>query len=320
MAFEAYYQNRSMMANHHLGKKMSEMTSLPLEAKAIGRRLMTPLQLDWKKLATLDRTEQSHEIAKYLTREAVKQEGIAGASNPAVTYYDLVEKLPTELIVDPEDVIINFPGSDVWRQVKPNARRIVAPWNSGERQYYQIEAPLLYEFFARTKKPIKALVGFSRMMKPWKRGITHTWPFVAWNILSRDPSTAMLLGSGKDTYLPWLTTGKAIINRITKRQPAAQSQTELLAKALDSTSQKAHQSVVQKFLCVLGEGIVIPHWRTQNNVERLMEVPGIVMSAALKPVDILNYVTLARSTSEFTEGLTREGAFISAKERGLSDE
>ncbi|MFW6032294.1 MAG: LPD38 domain-containing protein, partial [Phycisphaeraceae bacterium] len=313
MAFESYYQNRAMLAIHEMGEQLSNMTQLPLEARAIGRRLMTPLELDWQKLAQMEEAEQQRTIASYLNTKAAQEMGL-----------DSAEKLPPEATIDPEDVVISFPGEEIWRQVKPRAIRIVAPWNRGERQYFQIEDPLLYEFFARTRKPIPTLVAFAHMMnrvvKPWKRGITQTWPFAAWNVLSRDPSTAMLLGEGAESWLPLGHMARGLVNRLTGREAAAFSQSELLSKALDATASKAHQGRVEKLLRVLGEGIVVEGWSKMSPGQRLLEIPGQAMSTLLKPVDLLNFMLGSRAAAEFSEKLSREGAFIAAKRRGLSDE
>lgn len=312
MSYEAYYHSRVMWAVHEMGQRLSEMKSVPLEARAIGRRIMVPLQLDWKKVATLEVTEQQQVIAQYLNEQLAKQKNIK------------LEDVPQHELVEPDDVVIALPGADIWRQVKPKAIRIVAPWHNGERKYFQIEDPLLFEFFARTRKPIAALVALGNMMakvvRPWKRGITHTWPFALWNVTSRDPSTAMLLGQDKTSWLPMGYMLRAVLNRLTGKVPAAISQSELLSKALDATNTKAHQTAVEKFARVLTEGIAVEGWSRMTWGQRLLEVPGQAVSTIMKPIDILNYLTLARSFAEYSEALSREGAFIAAKERGLSDE
>jgi N12 class adenine-specific DNA methylase len=314
MAYESYYANRTLLAVHRVGRQMAEMKQLPLEARLIAGRLMTPLQLDWKKMTTLNEAEQAQAVADYLNQETARQKQVG------------VEQLDSADLVNPDDVVINFPGADVWRQVKPRAIRVVAPWVNGQRAYFQIEDPVLFEFFARTRKPIEALANFAKVMqrvvRPWKRGITHTWPFAIWNVFVRDPATAMILGDGSDK-VSWIPAGYiavALINRITGKTPLAISQSELLSKALDGTNSKAHQTHVQKFLNVLSEGVLLDDYGRMSPGQRMMELPGQTASAIAKPIDLVNYLTGARAFSEFTESLSREGAFIRAKQRGLSDE
>ena len=316
-AYEAYYQNALMWSIHRMGQQLNSERDLPLEARAVARQIMTPLKLDRQKVAQLDETEQQKEIAKYLDQQRAQELGLESA-----------DKLPDEEKTNPADILISFPGEEIWRSVKPHAVRVVAPWKNGQRHYFQVDDPILYRLLAGAPKPGEMAQGWIKfteamydMVKPWKRSLTQNYGFGIWQITSRDPQTAMLLGDPQDPA-SWVPAGyilRGLYNRVTGEEANAGMSTELLSNSLDSVMRKAHQSQVEKFLNVAGEGILVEGWGRMSNGERLIKVPGQTYAASMKHIDMMNYLSGGRAFAESTETLSREGAYVRAKKRGYSD-
>jgi hypothetical protein len=313
-ALEAFHTNRVILAVQQFVELAANQDEVPFEVKAELRRILAPLPLAWERVAELEPAEQRKVVADYLNERKAAQLG--------------VESLPADQRLEPDDVEINFPGDSIWRRTKPRGVQIVAPWRNGTREFYEVADPILFSYFSRDRIPmgpigkVAAYTGHMMrgMVQPWKRAITQTLGFAAWNIVSRDPSSAMLLGEGRLTLVPGGAALTGFWNRITGKYPQARVAGELLSKALDATNLKAHKGAVDRFLAVLGEGITIPGYRSMTAGERIQAAPGQAMSTLLKPVDLFHWMTGQRWLSEQAETLSREGAYVAARKAGQSDE
>ncbi|MCX7701336.1 MAG: hypothetical protein N2039_10700, partial [Gemmataceae bacterium] len=211
----------------------------------------------------------------------------------------------------------------------PNAVHAIAFWENGERQYYQIPDPLLFELFA-SREQLGKYVGFiaelgKNVVEPFRRAITQNLVFGFHNIASRDALQAMLQGEGLESLIPYFYVGTAIVNRLklaTGRGGVkwVVEEGELLARALHANSNDAHKTAFGRFLEMLGEGIADRHWSKMSPSQKVAAGFGTAMSLILKPIDVMNYVSLGRAFSALTEKLPREGAALRALARGEGEE
>lgn len=65
--------------------------------------------------------------------------------------------------------------------------------------------------------------------------------------------------------------------------------------------------------------MVLTDYRDMSLADKIASVPGQLMTAAMKPLDIINWITGGRAISRTTEELTREGAYVASKKRGETD-
>jgi len=223
-----------------------------------------------------------------------------------------------------ENVDIEFPGRALYRARKPKGVRIVAPFKNGKRVFYQVEDPILYDFFAQSQDGAKFINWASKILlplvRPWKRLLTQNIVFAFWNVAGRDVTNAMVLGDSPRSVIPGYYVAVGLINRLTGKTPDAIQQSELLSKALDTTTRVQHQSIVEDFKAVMAEDILMPGYRDMSVLDKMMALPGQVTSAVLKPVEMFLWMTGQRQFSQMTESLAREGAYIEAKRQGHSSE
>ncbi len=311
-AMEAYYQNRLMLAVHRAGLAMSRIKGLPLADAAKGLQVMLPLHLELKKVATLREDEQQKIIARYLNEQKARELGID------------VADLPPEDTVKAEDVEIATPGVPIYRRKRPNAVHVVAPFENGQRSYYQITDPLLFDLFSRSSNPAKAVAWLAHVgtttIAPWKRALTRNIVFSLRNFLARDPATALTRGEGAGSVIPGFYGAMGLINRLKGDPFDVAIESELLSKALDATTSKAHQSLRERFNAVLSEGIVVPGWSNMSLLDRAGELPGQMMSSLMKPIDVALWATGQTYLAQLSEELTREGAAVQARQKGASSE
>ena len=325
MAIEAYYTNRLMLSLRDFGRTLAEHKEAPYDVRSEAMRLLLPLKLDPQKLTTLGEAEQKRIIADYMNRKALEDLGIKTQpeDSPAKIAAMLAELLP-DSVVHVDDLEISLPGRPVWRMRKPNAIHLIAPFEKGRRAYYQVTDPLLFEMLSQGRKPGRYMSLVSRFLTgavaPWKRIITQNVPFALRNALARDPSTAAFMGEdGVKALVPYYYAAIGLVNRIQGRNLDAIQQSELLSKTLDRTTTEVHQGIVGSFMEMLKEGLAL-NYREMTPRDWVAEAPGVAMSAALKPMDVLNWLTGGRYLSRTGEELAREGAFIAAQRRGASTE
>lgn len=310
-ALEAYYQNRLILALHRAGLEMQKLKDLPLDVRAAGSQLMLPLHLEIQKVATLQPQEQQKVIADYLNAAKARELGLS------------VEELPDDQRVEPNQVEVSGPGMPLYRAKPPRAVHVVAPFEKGKRSYYQVTDPLLFELFSRSDNPARAVAWFSRLgsglLAPWKRLVTQNVVFSLRNV-PRDMQTAMQMGAGWRAYIPGFYAGVGLMNRLKGDPFKIANESELLSKALDATTNKAHQTMVEKFLNVLGEGVLLPDWSEMSLASKAAALPGQMVTGLLKPIELLLWATGQRALSAMTEKLPREGAAVSALRAGQSRE
>jgi hypothetical protein len=316
MALEAYYTNRLMGSMIEFGKKINTMKELPFEIRKNAARIMLPLRLDTKLVATMKDSEQAQIVADYLNKQLSEETGMS-----------FFELQVSGQAVEPDDVQITHPGRKLWRTSKPRAIHVISVFRNGKRRYYQVTDPLLFEMLARGNNPSKYFGWISKsmtaMIAPWRRALTQNIGFALANSLSRDPANAGFMGKdGWKSLIPYYYAGCGLINRLKGNNINADavSQSELLSKALDHTTQDAHQGIVGSFKEMLKEGIVLTDYQNLTLGDKAAALPGQMMSVLMKPIDIFNWTTGGRWLSQTGEELPREGAYISAIKRGQSPE
>jgi len=322
-ALEAYYTNRAILALRDFGKAVGAKDMLPFDVRADALRIMLPLKLETRKVAELAEEEQKKMLADAMNRQTAEQIGAD------------IKDLPPELRVRPDDIAMSFPGRPVWRARKPNAVNVVAPFEGGKRVYYQVTDSLLFDMLQMGNRPGQYLQWITELLRgiqaPWKRALTQNIPFAIVNALTRDVSTAAVLGeAGAKTLLPYFYAATGAVNRlkglpvvrkVTKQQdrrPIIES--ELLSRSLDATTQKGHQGFVRSFFEMLKEGVVLPGYMDLSLSDKAVKAPGVAMSAALKPLDVVNWLTGGRLLAQLGEKMPREGAYLSKLRQGFSEE
>lgn len=316
----AYYENALRVSMLKMTDAINKDSRLPYDVRKTMARLMLPLRMESKRIATMTPLEAQEVVADAMNRMAAEKEGIdvEGVSPKQLAALLEVQGLES---FRPEDIALSLPGKPIYRQAAPRAVHVVTTFRHGELAYHQVTDPLLFDLFSGTKhlKPYLSWVArfAGKPLLPWRRMLTQNIAFALRN-LPRDAITAMQLGEGVSSVIPGYVAGTALLNRLQGDPEGhrAQARSELLAKSLDHTNSDAHGTLWDSFRLMLGEGITDTGWSQLSSVDRGAEIPGIVMSALMKPIDVANWLTGGRWLSEQTESLPREGAFIAAKKRG----
>ena len=141
---DAYYQNRAMLAPYYAAKLVKDDPDMPQEVKWAAARVMVPLKLDRKKVAEKNDRELQELVAEYLSKEFFEQarEEMGEENAGDISDYQ----------IDPSDINISFPAKGIWRAAKPNAVNVVAAKKDGQTMYFQIEDPLIFDYFAKSKR------------------------------------------------------------------------------------------------------------------------------------------------------------------------
>jgi GGDEF domain-containing protein/predicted RNA methylase len=355
----AYYWNRALLAPVRLADRIAE-TDAPLMVQATAARVATRLhpELEAKmRVASVYPYEAERMVADWRNLTALK-----AATGEEKTLEELISMSEDEF-----EQIVGFPklsasDVDIWwrpgdifrrRSPKDTGVNVMVARENGERVFYQIEDPILFDMYTKSRNPGEFFKWFERVLvpvtAPWKRIVTGNIAFTMSNV-ARDVSTAMFFGTDPESLMPGLYALQGLIGRLSGRRVFA-SQAELLSRAVERVSSPIHARRVKRFQEafprrlqemtandwlralqalgrnrwdrlkeVAGEGIVLDRWADMSSFERLAAMPGIGMSALLKPVDLALWATGQRFVAEVTEVLSREGAFRQAKRRGRSDE
>lgn len=328
---DAYYTNRAMLAPYRLAQALREDPDAPPEVRFAASRFMTPLKLDQKKVAQMTDQEMQEVIADYLNQE-MYNEMIQNFKKEAVD-----EGLVFFEPIKPENINVAFPSKGIWRAVRPEAINVLAAKVNGETQYFQVEDPVLYNYFAQSEKPGAGVDMFfntilSKMTAPWKRILTQVLSFAIRNTLARDPLTATFFGlppeySGDVSktervkqMVPgyFLVTG--LIEMVTNREADPVLHGELLSRSMSRNMSPAQKARSTEFQKVLKEGVVISGYTELPGRQKLAEIPGIMMSALLKPLEMIFHYTGQTYMSQMGEESHRIGAYKAAKKAGMSDE
>jgi hypothetical protein len=310
-ALDAYYYNRLM---NGVARMLEEASTgdLPYQVKEVAKSVMTRIGRVRRPVAQLQPMEAKRLIADYLNRE----EGLSG-----------------EEVYTPEDITIDWSSKPIVRAEAPDGRTIIAPARGGDRVFYDVQDPILLDFFAKSAEPasyISRTVGraLRGMVEPWKRLLTQNFVFAIRNALGRDPVTAAFFGLAPEapdqqkterakTLVPGLFVMKGTIERFTNqdiRDEAAAS--ELLSRSFQSTLSTEHQARVEGWREVMREGVVIDGYAELGVAEKMASLPGQVLSALLKPFEMMLWATGQRTFSQAMEENTRLGAFSAVREAG----
>ena len=308
LTMSSYFHNRLRSQIVRMAEDIAAMDGIPDEAKRAAARVMVPLKLDLKKVATLSSDEMKKVIADYLNEIQKKEFGEDAE------------------LIKPSNINLSLPGRPIYRAVDPNAVNVVTRWEPGKGLlFYQVEDPIMYDFMTRTKDVPKALRFFTELardvLRPWKQSITHFPVFVAWNI-ERDAFTSSMLGEGKERFILGGAMGVGLVNRIMgkKGMQEARSDAELLSMSLEHTLSSDHRLASNAFMDVLKEGIWVPGYRRMSLSDKIKIAPGQFSFMLAKLFELINWITGFRALAQSSETVTREGAFVLAKKRGASDE
>jgi hypothetical protein len=310
MALSAYYQNRLRLAVKNFGAKLSKEDAAPFDLRKEMMQLMLPLHLEVRPAVRLTPEEEARLVARAMNEMTAREMGIP------------VDQLPPDVKVTPEDIQLSEPGQTIWRAKAPRAVHVVTTFEQGERRYYQVTDALLFDLFTLGKEPNKYLEWIARLgaglIAPWKRAVTQNVGFAATNFLSRDPSNALFMGKEWRSLLPYYYAAAGALNRVHGDNLNEVSTAELYSRAADVTTRPGHRGIVGSFKEMLAEGIGArePRWSAQW----WADVPGRFMALAMKPIDVLNWMTGGRFLSTLGERLPREGAFLTARRGGASAE
>jgi N12 class adenine-specific DNA methylase/adenine-specific DNA methylase len=311
-AMQAYYTNRMMLAMRKYSDTLHSMKEAPFDIRKAGARLMVPLRMDLKKVATLSPEEQAQWIVDYMNKELEKEAKDTG------------EEVDPEDLYTVEDVAISMPWRPIFRATRPGAIQVVGLTENGQRKYYQVTDPLLFDLFSNSGSMDRYGTWLSRFFAkgigPWKRALTQNLAFAIRNAV-RDPITGSSMGEGWRAFLPGIYTAYGIVGRLNgslgKDAPA---RAELFSRSLESLHHPRHKKLWDSFKEAATEGILIPGYLNMNFYDRVSEAPGQLSAAALWPVTMFNWATGGRYISQMSEELQREGAFIEARGRGKSYE
>jgi predicted RNA methylase len=324
-AVSAYHDNNLIKAVRDQSMAIGQDTRIAYEVRKDIQRTMIPLRMDSEIKAVVGEDMQAEIIAGAVNRIELQKLGIDtdGMSDSEVA--ELIYSEGGEAWTA-DDIQVALPGMPlrvIRGKKRPDLPRVVGLWENGERRYYYVSDPLMFSMFANSGDINQVVSGANRLLggltEPWKRAYTHSLKFLIRSIL-RDPVTAAFLSEHKSEMIPGWYIASAVFYRITGNEFSKEARTgaELMTKALDTTTHHDHQSFLRQFKSVLSEGIAIKGYYEMPMAEKLLSAPGQVMSMALKPVDVFNYITGTRWLSQQAESLGREGAYIAERKRGFT--
>tara|TARA_R100001129_G_scaffold114327_1_gene79004 strand:- start:4279 stop:6726 length:2448 start_codon:yes stop_codon:yes gene_type:complete len=209
-------------------------------------------------------------------------------------------------------------------------------FENGKLTYYLVNDPLMNMFMrmsvgdSRTGKGGNALLkfitrSFNEVAKPWKEQYTRTLGFLVNNLI-RDAQTAMVNHPDIDAnkFVPYMFQAQALMAQLGIGKGAefadmANKAAEYRASYVDAADAPANKKLLKSFVNLITDGIYREGFLGQSTGEKVTSLFGIASSIVLKPMDIITTLTGLKKASDFTESLTRKGAFIVAKKKGLSD-
>lgn len=312
---DAYYWNNTILSVKRYGQQLAGQPDVPFEAKVLANRIMTPLRLEVEKVATLKPAEGQSIIAEHMN-EMLLQAKRDETGDPDT-------ELTRDEIITADMIEVSWNGKDIWRSTEPTAAKIIAPFENGQRRFYQVEDPILFDFMTHSREPAKAIKAFHSVMMPiteaWKKSLTHNVIFSAWQFTSRDIPEAMLMGDGWQSFVPGFYHASGLINRITGKHRVPSEYGEMLSKSFNQVATDAHKSRTENFMDVLGEGVIIPDYKDLTLPQKAAIAPAQLFAAAMKLVEIPLYVTGQRGASVWMESIPREGRAIQLASKGASD-
>jgi len=316
-AFDAYYQNHLIGAVDDTLRMIAEDKRLDYDTRKAISRTMIPMNMEQKLAANLTDDEQMQIIVDGVNRTVLSELGI---DPDGLSSKQVATRLEAEGadVLAPSDITFMMPGKPIFRAKKPKGQ-VATRWVNGSPKYLWITDPVTFTMLSSVDRPHVTVRVFERMfqgmVEPWKRNITQTFAFSGKNV-PRDAITGLMIN--KDNMVPGAYVAIALVERVrgSDLSKEASAPTEMLSKALDYTTTKAHETVVERFKDVLAEGVIIPGYARLSPIEKFAVSFGQGMSVALKPWDVFNYVTGQRALSQLTESAAREGAYISERRAG----
>ena len=306
-AMQAYYTNELMLAVREYSNVLNDLDGAPFGIRKGGAQIMLRLKMDRKKVATLSPNEQADMIVEYLNEQMRELRG---------------EEFTPDDMLAAEDVAIALPWRPIFRPTRPGAVRVIGLTEKGERKYYQVTDPLLFDLFTNIGSMSRYSSWLGRFaakgIEPWKRALTQNLLFAMRNI-PRDAVTAMTMGDDKASLVPGAYLAYGIVGRLngeTKRDAPARA--ELFSRTIQNLHKPQHNTFWNSFADAATEGILIPGYRDMSFLDRISEAPGQVSAAMLWPVTMFNWATGGRYIAQASEELAREGAFRQARKSGRS--
>jgi hypothetical protein len=338
---EAYYMNRLALAPVRRAAAIDGMEDVPFLARAEVNQVAVPLRLETKKMQGLRAHEIVQEIADYMNLQALqeyvdreqnkgsKPENRVMASIEELR--DLTDDQFLELtgrpMVTDDDIEVWWNGRDVWRKTSPERKNIhvIAPMRDGERAYYQIKDPLMFELLSKTDDPAALVKWFEHVTAPatrqWKRILTGNLIFAAGNI-PRDALTAGNVSSDPESFIPAFHLMNGVLAKLTGTVPDAVVGTDMLSRSIETASSLEHQSFVTRFWDEMKYGVVPEGWSGMSPGARAGALvnPFQGLAWVMKPIDLALYLTGQKAVSQLSEEAPRIGAFKTAKRHGASDQ
>ena len=320
-ALEAYYMNRYMMSIRSMISDIKKNPKYNKKAKYIAQRMMMPLNLDTKMVANLSKSEAQKAIADYLNQEL---ERVVDQSTDELAVQDAQDMLDAGGW-KAEDIDLVWGGMPIYRSTDPNLIQVIAPFENGQRKFYQIGDPLLFDLMTRDKNPRESIKQVSEVLYPvveaFKRPISHNILFSLRQLFGRNIPQQVIFAEHKRQLIPAWNTGIGIMNRITGNQVSVSDQSFLLALAFNRTTKKEHATMVENFKAIVNEGIYDEYIQKQHEQGNYIKpILGQVANLAVKQIDIIHHVTGQRALSVVLESIAREGAMKTELDLGFPTE
>ncbi len=310
-AINAYYWNRFAMSPILLSASLEQTPGVPRSARIAAKRMGIRLKLDTKKMATASPDEVKKAIYEYIIEEVSRGN-------------ELFNMIPEELdSFTPDDIGI-VDGFDIWRKVPPKAVNVLAPNINGRRQYFQVLDDNLFRIFTEGGETVNSIAriseqAFGSTTQGLKNQITQTFSFTMRNLF-RDSMTAALFGKDPVALVPGFYHAVGAMSMLTKRGADTLVSPELLSRVFREVSTDDFAKQRSKSMEILAEGVVPRGWRDMNMLSKTLTAPGIAVRVLLKPLELKQILTGQRWLASAMETAPRQGAYIMAKRRGLSDE
>jgi hypothetical protein len=290
-------------------RAMAKDKRLPFAARAIVGRTMQPLALERKVAATASPQELRQIVYDHLLQERAQAMGMDPA-DVAITF-------------QPDDINLLYNFKDLWRAQRPSDYNVVSFLKDGDRVFYQVQDPIMFQYFAGNKNPGALVKGIEWMLAPemqaWKRNITQSLPFAVAN-LAGDTFNQIIHGTGAISWVPGGATMLGIWHKMSRKYPQVFDHGLLLSRDEPTGSELVNHIRHSAPWLFMAEGLKLSKNpdRKARYVENLMQ-PANLLYPFHKLVDMINLVTGGRHLARFFESATREGSAVYAKMTGQSD-
>lgn len=333
-ALTAYNYGRMMDASTVFSREMAKLTP-EFRNKVKWMQVFVPLAPDMD--MTRVKPEQHRQIlADHLNDLEAKKNGYRNKEE--------MERAEPGSLLEPADIDLRGAGDVVlFNETAPRMAQVIARKVQGKMQYHYVSDPGVLEILssggslAQSFPRVAAITGIlGAMTKPLSRVITRSMPFAFFNTFYRDPKTAMTTGEGKGALVPLYYSYlalKAIIHGRTGKQTDAekeatsevwamwgQASSPMNAFGLDAT-RRSFKAMMQEGWRRDGDGRKISYSPTDVGWPKVLQSSvGAAASFLLKPIDIANWASGGWWLSPKGEAVTRMGAYIDARNRGLTQE